>query len=261
MQKDFFLLLIDFLTAYHHNCNMLKKVCKVKLFIVLSVFFLSGAFCYARPSMEFTIDYNCLTECSSNVEFTGNGVFITRDEGSMKKKITSPAGIGGSATVLLGSPIKSLELGIGSSVSYNVFSNCMLDDEKAKVDSGYVLSFAAGPAARVSFGKYTSLYFSPGVRFNIQNISIKNSIGKMTYQEKNIMFNISGGIREWFFSTGKTNFGLDAGFDFAFPMNSFCKMEYSGLGSSFTENYKVKSGRFLKFYVGMCLNFGNRNTN
>ncbi|MBR1911044.1 MAG: hypothetical protein IJ828_01675 [Treponema sp.] len=238
---------------------MLKSIFSAKLFLLLLILFVSTAFCFAKPSFEFSIDYSCLTECSSSVEFTGNGIFHNYHEGSLQKKISSPAGLGGSATVFLGSPFKSLDVGIGSAVCYHLFSKCMLEDEDVKVDNGYVFSVEAGPAARLSFGKYTSLYVCPGVRFNLQNIKIKTDAGAMRYKEKNIMVNVSLGLREWLFSTSKTSLGLDAGFDFAMPLNSFSDVEYSGNGTTLTENYKVTSGRLLKFYVGMCVNLGNRN--
>ncbi|MCR5762184.1 MAG: hypothetical protein K6G00_02235 [Treponema sp.] len=240
---------------------MLKKVFKMKLLQLLLVLMAFAGVCEARPWFEFTVDYSCLTECSSSINFNNSGLFNQHYDGTLKKKVTSPAGIGGSATIFFGAPFKSLELGIGTSVSYNTFSRCLLDGEEEKTDNGYVLSFAGGPAARFSFGKHTSLYFSPGVRFTIQNIKTKISAGDMSYKEKNIMLNLSAGIREWLFSSDRTNVGLDAGFDFAYPLNSFSQIDLSNdSGLDYSETYKVSSGRFLKFYVGLCLNFGNRNT-
>ena len=245
---------------------MLKKVFNVKFLPLLFILFVCTGFCSASPLFEFTIDYSCLTDYTSSIKFSGNSLFGRVYDETVEKKIKSPAGLGGSASVFLGSPFNSLEMGIGTSVSYNTFSKCSLDGNDEKVNSGYVISFAAGPAARFTFGKYTSLYFCPGVRFNIQNIKIKTGdktgvSGNMSYQEKNIMFNVSAGLREWLFTTGKTHIGFDAGFDFAIPVNSFSKMEYSdNSGFDVKDSYKVSSGRFLKFYIGMCLNFGNRTT-
>lgn len=230
-----------------------------KISAVLVGLLLVKSFVTAMPKIEFTMDYNCLTECKSSIAFTGSNVFSTFYDEVVSKNIRSPAGLGASTSIFLGSPAKNLDLGIGTSVNYNAFSDCTMDGKKVKTDNGYIVSFALGPAVRYTIGHHTSIYFSPGVRFNIQNIKTKPSFGgNLNYKEKNLMVNMSAGIREWLFATGKTNIGLDAGVDVAFPVNSFNTINYKANdGTTLDSSYKVKNGRFVKFYIGMCLNFGN----
>lgn len=241
---------------------MIKLYTIKKIFILLFVTFVVCTAAQSRPTLEFSFDYNCLTACQSEIDFTGNGLLAGARIGKIEKKVSSPAGLGASTSVFLGSPSKGLDLGVGTSVSYNTFSKCFMDGKEEKVEGGYVLSFTAGPALRYTFVTHTSLYFCPGIRFNIQDLRAEMStLGKIHYKEKNIMVNFSCGVRQWFFSTGKTGIGIDAGADLAFPINSISTVNYTiPGGGDASESYKVTSGRLLKFYLGMCFNLGNRTT-
>ena len=241
---------------------MIGKMDMKRTCAAVALLLCGAAVAFAKPKFEFSLDYSCLTEHSSSFEFTESGAFATVYSGSLEKKVSSPAGFGASASVFFGSPAKGLDLGLGVAASYNAFSRCRLNSMDVTTDKGYVLSVMGGPAIRYTFGERTSLYLCPGMRFNVQSINTKmDSDIQIDYQEKNIMVNLSGGLREWLFASGRTQIGLDAGVDYAIPVNSFSTITCTdSSGTEYSESYKVKNGRFLKFYVGLCVNIGNGST-
>ena len=149
-----------------------------------------------------------------------------------------------------------------------LYSPNVIRDERYEFD-GYNWWLGLGPAFRYSFNKTFSLFVRPGVFLNVQFFSLEE---RDTYAWRyndtihffrvnasddslvayNAGFDIDLGGRVWFFHTDGFHLGLDFGADLAIMTDGRYQHD------SVADKYKVDDRFQPKFYVGVCINLGDR---
>ncbi len=154
-----------------------------------------------------------------------------------------------------------------------------------ELNDAFVYTLGIGPVFRYTFNKHFSLFARPAVYGNIisgtldyvgqrtidsfyynsaitskltmsqlymADLLLRSAILSSDYIAVSGTFDLNFGGRAWLVNNPGFHFGLDFGFDISAKTNSY--VEWNETGKTYTPNERLG----YKFYLGACLNLGDR---